>query len=132
MPADRERLETILAEVTLQIEGREEALRQYLGERVNLESPKQLVRALGDTGCLLTDTSEATLVKISHPVAKRLLAYRESIKVKQQALTLLKSIATTRFMPRPRNRLGPSRSRPSRKSKTTVRSDCQQSLLNSA
>lgn len=92
MPADRERLEQVLAEVALQIEGREEALRQYLGERVNLESPKQLVRTLADTGCPVANTSEATLVKISHPVAKHLLAYRESTKVKQQALTLLKSI----------------------------------------
>ena len=33
MPADRERLEAILAEVTLQIEGREAALRQYLGDQ---------------------------------------------------------------------------------------------------
>jgi DNA polymerase-1 len=92
IPADLERLETILAEVTLQIEGREAALRQYLGDHINLESPKQLVRALADIGCPAADTSEATLVKISHPVAKCLLAYRESIKVKQQALTLLEAI----------------------------------------
>jgi DNA polymerase I-like protein with 3'-5' exonuclease and polymerase domains len=51
MPIDRERLEQILTEVTSEIEGREEALRQYLGTRINLESPRQLMRALKDIGC---------------------------------------------------------------------------------
>jgi DNA polymerase-1 len=92
MPADRARLETILAEVTLQIEGREEALRQYLGERVNLESPRQLLHSFEALGCRLNDTSEDTLVTVSHPVARRLLDYRESLKVKQQAQSLLESI----------------------------------------
>jgi DNA polymerase I len=92
MPADRERLQQILAEVISEIEGREEALRQYLGERVNLESPKQLLAAFNALGCSASDTAEATLVVLKHPAAKCLLAYRESIKVKQQAQSLLESI----------------------------------------
>jgi DNA polymerase-1 len=92
MPIDRERLKQILAEVTSEIEGREEALRQYLGTRVNLESPKQLLAAFKALGCPASDTAEATLVTLKHPAAKRLLAYRESIKVKRQALSLLESI----------------------------------------
>jgi DNA polymerase I-like protein with 3'-5' exonuclease and polymerase domains len=92
MPADRARLETILAEVTRQIERREEALRRYLGERVNLESPRQLLRSFQAIGCSINDTSEDTLVTVSHPAARRLLDYRESLKIKQQAQSLLEAI----------------------------------------
>ena len=90
--ADQNRLDAILAEVTRQIEEREEALRRYFGERVNLESPRQLLRSFQAIGCHLNDTSEDTLVTVSHPAAKHLLDYRESLKIKQQAQSLLESI----------------------------------------
>jgi DNA polymerase-1 len=92
MPVDPDRLCHLDKDFTFELEGREAVLRQYLGDRVSLESPKQLLSALSALGVVLTDTAEETLVKEKHPAARALLSYRESLKRKQQAVTLVGAI----------------------------------------
>ncbi len=48
-----------------------------LGPRLNLNSPKQITGAFKSLGVDLPDTKVWTLLKVDHPAAKDLLAYRE-------------------------------------------------------
>lgn len=48
-----------------------------LGPRLNLNSPQQIMEAFRSLGIDLPDTRVWTLLKIEHPAAKQLLAYRE-------------------------------------------------------
>jgi len=48
-----------------------------LGPRLNLNSPKQITDAFKSLGVDLPDTKVWTLLKVDHPAAKDLLAYRE-------------------------------------------------------
>jgi DNA polymerase I len=48
-----------------------------LGPRLNLNSPKQITDAFRSLGVDLPDTKVWTLLKVDHPAAKDLLAYRE-------------------------------------------------------
>lgn len=48
-----------------------------LGPRLNLNSPQQIMEAFRSLGIDLPDTRVWTLLKIDHPAARQLLAYRE-------------------------------------------------------
>lgn len=80
---DVERTESKLQDITLQIAELEQALTCQWGQRINWNSPKQLLTLLNKNSLSLTSTAEAALLPFSsHPGIKLLLSYREAIKLR--------------------------------------------------
>lgn len=103
---DIEKLQTQFDELTKEVEEIAQQAYQIIGHEVNLASPKQLqtvlFEELGMTGTRSVKTGYSTNAEAlatlyeqtEHPFLERLLAHRDSTKMKQMTETLLKSVGS--------------------------------------